>query len=94
MAYLGCGKVYERGLHHLGELTAPGSLPPAHYKRLPAYRSPPHDAGRLAKFVADANFVVVGHSCNPTVESGALTKFVKVGSRDADKEELWVRRKQ
>lgn len=90
VAYLGCNKFYQPGLHDLDALNV---------RERQVQKPPPMRAAKL-KATADeagwaavlerADFAVTGDKCKPAVPSSALGDFTKMVSRTA--ETLWMRR--
>lgn len=90
VAYLGCGKVYQPGLHPMRALTVrDGQDQKA--KLVKAATPLPAGAGGPAAVIAKAGFAVTGTKCKPAVESGVLAGFDKIATRGD--EELWSRKR-
>lgn len=86
--YLGCGKLYQRGLHPLGGL----SVRDKQVLKPPPMRRAVKAAGSdVTALIDEADFVVVDPKCKPAVPSAALEGFLKLGMRN--KEELWARKR-
>jgi len=87
VAYFGCSKLYERGLHDLASL---------HVRDKQVQVKPPR---RKAKQKSDApetllesaQFAVTDPGCKPAVAAALLEDFAKIGKRG--KEELWSRKR-
>lgn len=92
VAYLGCGKIYRRGLHRLGDMRVLGLAPPRHYRNLPALHPAPSAAEDLEELLRQAHYAVTQSGCVPAPPASALGAFEKVATRQ--KEELWVRRRR
>lgn len=84
VAYFGCARLYERGIHRLATLDV---------RDKQAQKEPPtraaEEPGEPADLLPKADFVVTEPKCGP--EKGALGDFVSVGTRG--KEELWARKR-
>ena len=87
VAYLGCGPVFRRGLHHLTTLNVFDKWQAV--RGVEPFDPAPQAAGELATFVARASFVVVGPRCRPALPATALGDFTQVATREG--EQLWVR---
>ncbi|MCC6525100.1 MAG: hypothetical protein IT373_20765 [Polyangiaceae bacterium] len=90
VAYLGCGALYERGLHDLNALTVFDKWQKGTPK-LPADVPAPGDEAGLEALLAEADFVVVGFGCKPALPAGALAGFTQAATRN--KEQLWIRQR-
>ncbi|NUP10437.1 MAG: hypothetical protein HOW73_30675 [Polyangiaceae bacterium] len=87
VAYLGCGKQYERGLYKLKDLSV---------REKQKVEKPPRKKARKradtpAELLAEADFAVTDSKCKNKVAASDLEGFVKIGTRN--KEELWARRR-
>lgn len=88
VAYFGCGKLYQRGLHKLAAL---------HVRDKQVLKPPPQRkaekraSNEPAALLAEASFAVIDPKCKPAIPASELTDFIKVGQRN--KEELWARKR-
>ncbi len=86
VAYLGCGKVYDRGLYKLGDLSVRDKQ-----KVVKPRKKRARKRGEPEELLGDADFAVVDPKCKPAVSAELLKDFVKVGTRA--KEDLYARRR-
>lgn len=86
VAYLGCGKLYERGLFKLKDL---------HFREkqlvVKPRRRKARKRGDTTTLLAEASFAVTDTRCKEKVSGSVLQGFVKIGTRG--REELWSRRR-
>jgi len=88
VAYLGCNRLYERGLHELSSLSVRDKQVLKPPPRRPATKRLGTD---VAEILADADFAVVDPKCKPGVDTSKLDAFVRIGTRG--KEQLWARKR-
>lgn len=86
VAYLGCGKLYDRGLYKLSDLSVREKQKIEKPKKKRARKR-----GEPEALLADADFAVVDAKCKPAVPAEALKAFVKIGARA--KEDLYARKR-
>ena len=84
VAYFGCSKLYEKGMHALAALDVRDKQ-----LETPPPTKPAEKTGAVATLVAEADFVVTEPHCGP--DKAALGAFVDLGARG--KEEMWGRRR-
>jgi hypothetical protein len=86
VAYLGCGRLYERGIHDLAAL---------HVRDKQVQVKPPKrrakKKGEPEALLAEADFAVTDPSCKPAVGAGSMGDFLKIGKRG--KEDMWARKR-
>ncbi len=87
VAYLGCSKLYERGLHLLSEL----SVRDKQVQKPPPKKRAYEKSEDPEELLVQAHFAVTDSSCKPAVPASALGEFVKIGKRG--KEDLWSRKR-
>ncbi len=86
VAYLGCGRLYERGLYELSRLSVRDKQVKVRPPRARASKT-----GDAAGLLPEAQFAVTDPGCKPTVPAPLLADFVQVGRRG--KEVLWARKR-
>lgn len=86
VAYFGCSKLYEKGLHDLAAL---------HVREKQVQKAPPKkrakQKGEPAALLDAADFAVTDPGCKPAVAPALLKDFVKIGKRG--KLDLWSRKR-
>jgi len=87
VAYLGCAKLYERGIHDLAAL----HIRDKQVKVKPARKKKAKRRGEAEELLVDADFAVTGAGCKPAVPPAALGDYLKIGKRG--KEDLWARKR-
>lgn len=91
VAYLGCGKIYARGLHPLKNLwVRERRLLEKQPKRLPASKPGPKRPSDLGKWLEQADYVVTEAGCKSKPTPKQLAPFKKIVSWK--KQHLWARK--
>ena len=90
VAYLGCKKIYKRGLHKLDNLNMPARKPPPSARFIPGFAPTPPTVDELPPLIAKAGFVVTHSKCHLKVPPKMMTQFKQIAKRH--KETLWMRK--
>ena len=88
VAYLGCDKFYEPGLHSLRTMTVHEKWEKKPRRR-PAQKRLTKEAASINEIVSQADYAVTDNACKRDIAPDLLTAFVQIATRD--NETLWAR---
>ena len=90
VAYLGCGRFYERGLHDLAKLKVREGGKRAKPRVRKAVVPVGDDLEDIERILGQADFAVVGPQCKPLLPIESLAFFIRIASR-YDYEHMFAR---